>query len=80
MGSPVSAVIAELVMQRKEKTALASSPIATQWRKRYVDDSNACIQETEISIFHNHLNSIDPHIQFTLEMSVMNNNQQTIPF
>ena len=80
MGSPVSAVIAELVMQRIEKIALASSPIPIRWWKRYVDDSNACIKETEISTFHSHLNSINPHIQFTLEMPVVNKNNQTISF
>jgi hypothetical protein len=34
MGSPVSAVIAELVMQRVDKVALESSPVSVRWWKR----------------------------------------------
>ena len=64
MGSPVSAVIAELVMQRIETTALQTSPVWVRWWKRYVDDSNACVKQSDISIFHNHLNSINPHILY----------------
>ena len=33
MGSPVSAVIAELVMQRIEKVALESSSVSVRWWK-----------------------------------------------
>ena len=80
MGSPVSAVIAELVMQRIETTALQTSPVWVRWWKRYVDDSNACVKQSDISIFHNHLNSINPHTQFTLEMPVVTENRQTIAF
>ncbi|KAL9953883.1 hypothetical protein ACROYT_G041356 [Oculina patagonica] len=41
MGSPVSAVIAELVMQEVEEKALETSPVQPKWWRRYVDDSNA---------------------------------------
>ena len=43
MGSPVSAVIAELVMQEVEEKASETSPVRPKWWRRYVDDSNACI-------------------------------------
>jgi hypothetical protein len=80
MGSPVSAVIAELVMQRVEKIALRTSPVPVRWWKRYVDDSNACLKQNNITAFHDHLNSINPCIQFTIETPVVNEDMQTIAF
>ena len=49
MGSPVSAVIAELVMEEIEEKALASAPVKPRWWRRYVDDSNACLKSESIS-------------------------------
>ncbi|XP_078353280.1 uncharacterized protein LOC144638052 [Oculina patagonica] len=49
MGSPVSATIANLVME-------------------YVDDSHVCLKKDHVQEFHDHLNSIDPNIQFTKEI------------
>ena len=43
---------------------------------RYVDDSFCVIKKDEIPTFHNTLNSMDPHISFTIEQE--NNGQ--IPF
>ena len=81
MGSPVSAVVAELVMQRIEKVALDSSPAPVRWWKRYVDDSNACLKQLDVPLFHQHLNSVNSHIQFTIEMPAVNRNgSQTIAF
>ena len=81
MGSPVSAVVAELVMQRIEKVALDSSPVSVRWWKRYVDDSNACLKQLDVPLFHQHLNSVNSHIQFTIEMPAVNRNgSQTIAF
>ena len=80
MGSPVSAVIAELVMQRVEKIPLRTSPVPVRWWKRYVDDSNACLKQNNITAFHDHLNSINPCIQFTIKTPVVNEDMQTIAF
>ena len=81
MGSPVSAAIAELVMQEVEKIALNTSNIKPRWWKRYVDDSSACLKTKDIQVFHDHLNSINPNIQFTVELpSVSSQNLQTIAF
>ena len=52
MGSPVSAVIAELVMQRVEKIALETSSVPIRWWKRYVDDSNACLKDIGNRFFY----------------------------
>ena len=62
MGSPVSAVIAELVMQEIESIALATSPIDVRWWRRYVDDSNSCLKKWDVQVFHDHLNAINEHI------------------
>ncbi|XP_078364020.1 uncharacterized protein LOC144648278 [Oculina patagonica] len=80
MGSPVSAVIAGLVMEEIEEKALASAPVKPCWWGRYVDDSNACLKSESIRVFHSHLNSINPHIQFTIEMPTTGAEDQTIAF
>ena len=80
MGSLVSAVIAELVMEEIEEKALASAPVKPRSWRRYVDDSNACLKSESIRVFHSHLNSINPHIQFTIEMPTTGAEGQTIAF
>ena len=80
MGSPVSAVIAELVMQEAEQKALATSIVQPRWWRRYVDDANACLKKAAIQQFHDHLNSINPHIQFTVEMPDMSSQEPSITF
>ena len=59
MGSPVSAVIAELVMQEVEQKALATSIVQPRWWRRYVDDANVCLKKAAVQQFHDHLNSIN---------------------
>ena len=67
MGSSVSAVFANLVMEDVEQRALASSPVNTSFWKRYVDDVASAVNESKIDILLQHLNSIEPSIQFTVE-------------
>ena len=80
MGSPVSAVIAELVMQRIEKIALETSPVPVRWWRRYVDDSNTCLKTKDVMRFHSHLNTINKHIQFTIETPSIIQGNQCISF
>jgi hypothetical protein len=80
MGSPVSAVIAELVMQEVEEKALETSPVRPKWWRRYVDDSNACIKRDGVEVFHSHLNSINANIQFTVEMPTTTMGKNSIAF
>ncbi|KAL9973015.1 hypothetical protein ACROYT_G019419 [Oculina patagonica] len=47
MGSPVSAILANLVMEHVEEKALSSTPNPPKWWFRYVDDSHV---ESEGSI------------------------------
>ena len=67
MGSPVSAVIANLVMEDVKQRALASSPVNPSFLKRYVDDVASAVNESKIDILLEHPNSIEPSIQFTVE-------------
>ena len=76
MGSPVSVTIANLVMEDIEQRALTTFRTPLQFWKRYVDDTYTTIQSCIIEEFHQHLNSIEPSIQFTYEIE--QNNQ--LPF
>ena len=55
MGSPVSAVFANMVTVDVEQRALATSPVKTFFWKRYVDDVISAVS-----------GSVEPSIQFTL--------------
>ena len=68
MGSPVSAILANLVMEHVEDKALSSALNPPKWWFRYVDDSHVCVKRKHVDEFHSHLNSIIPHIKFTIEI------------
>ena len=76
MGSPVSPVVANLCMEDIEESAIIALTVPPKVWKHYVDDSFCIIKKDEIPTFHNTLNSMDPHISFTIEQE--NNGQ--IPF
>nr|VZI48122.1 unnamed protein product [Spirometra erinaceieuropaei] len=65
MGSPISSLVAELVLQELEKVAFSRYKPAF-WR-RYVDDTFVIIEKDKLSGFQDLLNSIFPDIQFTRE-------------
>jgi len=44
------------------------------------DNSNVCLKRDDVVVFHKHLNSINPHIQFTLEMPSISTGNPTISF
>ena len=67
MGSPVLVVVANLVMEDIECRALATFHTPPHLWRRYVDDTCAALPHDLVDPFHEHLNSIDPHIQFTVE-------------
>ncbi|XP_068691404.1 uncharacterized protein [Montipora foliosa] len=67
MGSPVSPVVANLCMEAIEEMAINTSEVQSKVWKRYVDDSFCIIKRDAVNSFHTTLNSIDPHISFTIE-------------
>ena len=68
MGSPVSPVIANIYMGYFEFLAIPSSPALIKWWFRYVDDVHSATRKGQVNQLQEHLNSIDPHIKFTIEL------------
>ena len=76
MGSPVSPIVANLYMDYFEQKALRTAPTPRLWH-RYVDDTFVIHKEIHKQEFLQHINSVDPAIQFT----VANNKEDgAIPF
>ena len=76
MGSPVSPIIANLYMEDFETKALATATNPPSLWCRYVDDTLVKIHEYNIESFTNHINSLDPHIKFTIDYDI----NDSIPF
>nr|XP_039254369.1 uncharacterized protein LOC120331363 [Styela clava] len=56
-----------MVMEDVEERALTSFPNSPRIWERYVDDTFNIIKEEFCDAFHDHLNTIEPSIQFTIE-------------
>ena len=69
MGSPISPIVPNLYMESFETRAISTSPHPPLIWKRFVDDTCVIIKEAHKQEFLEHINSIDPHIQFTSEDS-----------
>ena len=67
MGSPVSAVIANLYREAFEEQAIKSAPYKPKIWKCYVDDTFAILVRGNVDSFLQHLNSQQPTIHFTME-------------
>ena len=68
ISSPVSPVIANIYMEYFESLAIPSSPMLIKWWFRYVDDVYSATRKDQVNQLQEHLNSIDPHIKFTIEL------------
>ena len=68
MNSPVSPVIANIYMEYFEYLAIPSSPTLIKWWFKYVDDVHTATRKDQVNKLQEHLNSIDPHIKFTIEL------------
>ena len=68
MGSLVSVVVAEIVMQNIEERALAICRQTILLWLRYVDNTFTTVHKDEIDDFHKHLNKQHADIQFTREI------------
>ena len=73
MGSPVSAVIANLYMESFEEQAITTSSYKPTIWKRYVDDTFTILDRGNVDDFLQHLNNQQPSIRFTMETE--NNNK-----
>ena len=67
MGSPVSVVVADLVMEKIEEKAISTFVNPPRLFKRYVDDSICVIKKDQVKTFHKHLDKQHKKIQFTVE-------------
>ena len=76
MGSPINPDLADLVMQEIEETAISTFPHPPKWWFRY--DSHSSLKKDQVDAFHEHVNSINPNIQFTLKLE--NTNGQGLTF
>ena len=68
MGSPVSAVVANLYTEFFEELALQSAPSRPRFWKWYMDDTCCMMKNDEVEPLLNHLNSARPTIKFTREL------------
>ena len=68
MGSPVSIMVAEIVIQSTEKQALATYGLTLPFWFRYVDNTITALHDDDIDQVHNHVNSRNCDIQFTKEI------------
>ena len=73
MGSPVSAVIANLYMESFDEQAITISSYKPRIWKRYVDDTFTILDRENVDDFLQHLNNQQPSIRFTTETE--NNNK-----
>ncbi len=67
MGSPMSVVVANLVMEDIKERALSTFHPPPHFWKRYIDDTCAALSLDQIPPFLDHLNSIELCVQFTVE-------------
>ena len=69
MGNPLSPIVANIYMEYFEEMALQRAVVRPKKWLRYVDDTFVIWngKMDELSVFHQHLNSLRPSIQFTME-------------
>ena len=77
MASLVSPILANLYMEHLEREVLWSAPNPTRHWFRYVDDTFVIQQQANKQLFLDHMNSIDPAIQFTVKG---NQDNGAVPF
>ena len=68
MGSPVSVVVAEIVIQHMEEGALLACRQTMPLWLRYVDDTFTTVHKDETDAFHDHHNEQNADIQFTKQI------------
>ena len=77
MTSPISPIVASLFMEGFEVKAISSAPHLPRLWLRCVDDTFFIQKAEHSNQFPQHINTTDPHMQFTLEAT---GHQGSIPF
>ena len=77
MGLPVSPIVANLYIEYFEQKASKYCPTPPRFCHRYVDETFVIQKEVHKQDFIQHINSVDPAIQFTVED---NKEDGAIPF
>ena len=67
MGFPISPIVANLYMENFETKAISSAVHLPSMWKRIMDDTFVVIESSRKEEFLDHINNMDPHIQFTTE-------------
>ena len=67
MGSCISPIVANIFMEHIEKAALTTFHTPPKLWLRYVDDTFCVLKKEHMTEFHQHINSVCHHIQFTME-------------
>ena len=76
IGSPVSVIVANLVMEIVEEGAMSTFLNPPKFWRKYVDDTFVIIKKTEADKFRNHINNIEASTKFIIEHETNN----SIPF
>ena len=76
MGSPVSVVVANLVMEDVETRAIETFAHPPRLWLFYVDDTFVIIEKKFLNVFFDHINNLEPSIKFTMETE----NDDQLPF
>ena len=66
MGSPVSAVVANLYMEHFETLGLSSAIRKLRMWKRYVDDTYCVVEKGVENELLDHINKLKPSIKFSI--------------
>ncbi|XP_076390580.1 uncharacterized protein LOC105662853 [Megachile rotundata] len=79
MGSPISPVVADIYMEYLENYILNNAPLKPSQWFRYVDDTFVVWSHgrEKLGEFLDYINSLDPNIQFTMEIE---NPDRSLPF
>ncbi|XP_046615634.1 uncharacterized protein LOC124303010 [Neodiprion virginianus] len=68
MGSPISPVVANLVLEHFEKKIISHLPFSLPFYYRYVDDIITCVKKENLQLLLTKFNNFHPRIQFTFEL------------
>ena len=68
MGSCVSFVLANIYLEHFESLAIPTSLALIKWWFKYDDADHSATQKDQVNKLQEHLNSIAPHIRFTIDL------------